>query len=431
MADYAHQKTDEEIERIKKRVAKEYRQAAKEAEKKMTAYLERFESEDKKQLQLVKEGKMTKKAYNEWRARKIATGERWEGLKKTLAEDYHNRNQIAASITSGRLPDVYAVNHNYATYMIEKEGRIDTSFTLYNHDSVERLIKDNPKLLPDPSADMAKKLATAKDLRWNEEKIQSSVLQGILLGEPTEKIARRMMDVSNMNYKAAVRNARTAMTSAQNAGRNDAGKRAEEMGIDLVYSWVSTLDNRTRDSHRWLHGEERDEKSGTFSNGLEYPADPSGDPSEVYNCRCTMISHIAGIPFGIPKSSPDIADMTFEEWQAGKKAEEREKAHRTGTSSLTKGTTAYNKTGSMSKDDYLFAKRAWEEVEEIRLPKQEYAQVISELNTHLSDEDRTQPLIHKEIGDYRYSAVNLGFNQYKIYKKDRIDDGYIDEVLGE
>ena len=58
--------------------------------------------------------------------------------------------------------------------------------------------------------------------------------------------------------------------------------------------WVATtgeIPNRTRESHLELDGEEVlvDEP---FSNGLMCPADPTGEPEEVYNCRCTMDRHI-------------------------------------------------------------------------------------------------------------------------------------------
>ena len=47
------------------------------------------------------------------------------------------------------------------------------------------------------------------------------------------------------------------------------------------------MDDRTRESHANLDHEIQ-ELEDEFSNGLQYPGDPSGDPSEVYNCRCTM-----------------------------------------------------------------------------------------------------------------------------------------------
>ena len=42
-------------------------------------------------------------------------------------------------------------------------------------------------------------------------------------------------------------------------------------------------------------------------------------------------------------------------------------------------------------------------------------------------------IIQQAIGDYYYSAVNKGHNQYKIYKKEPIEpyDDIVDEVLSE
>ena len=72
--------------------------------------------------------------------------------------------------------------------------------------------------------------------------------------------------------------------------------------------------NRTRHSHRLLDGETRD-VDDTFSNGCEYPGDPKGEPAEVYNCRCTLISQIEGFEIEQAKSSPQLAEQDYEEWK--------------------------------------------------------------------------------------------------------------------
>lgn len=74
-------------------------------------------------------------------------------------------------------------------------------------------------------------LAENKDLRWNRQRIQSELTQGLLQGESIPEIAKRMQKVTDSNYKSAVRNARTMTTGAENAGRVDSYKRAEGMGI--------------------------------------------------------------------------------------------------------------------------------------------------------------------------------------------------------
>ena len=63
---------------------------------------------------------------------------------------------------------------------------------------------------------------------------------------------------------------------------------AKDKGCNIVKQWDSTLDGRTRPSHRMVDGEIKDidEK---FSNGLLYPSDPDGQASEVVNCRCALL----------------------------------------------------------------------------------------------------------------------------------------------
>ncbi len=39
------------------------------------------------------------------------------------------------------------------------------------------------------------------------------------------------------------------------------------------------------------------ERDKRFSNGCMYPGDPDGKPSEVYNCRCTMIAVMDDAPY--------------------------------------------------------------------------------------------------------------------------------------
>ncbi len=51
---------------------------------------------------------------------------------------------------------------------------------------------------------------------------------------------------------------------------------------------------------------------------------------------------------------------------------------------------------------------------EIKLPKDEYAKVVSELNTNLTEEERAKPVLQRAIGNYLYTFRNCGFNQYQF-----------------
>lgn len=147
-------------------------------------------------------------------------------MQESIAKDLNNSNQIAASVINGHLPDVYAININWATYQLEHDFMIDTSFTLYDRQTMERLLRDDPDLLP-----WQAKINTPEDIRYQKRHLNSAMMQGILQGETIPQISERLASSPcRMNARNAVTNARTMYTSAQNGGRIDGYKRAEGYG---------------------------------------------------------------------------------------------------------------------------------------------------------------------------------------------------------
>ena len=126
--------------------------------------------------------------------------------------------------------------------------------------------------------------------------MNSEVLQGILRGDPMDKIASRLSKVTDMNATAAIRNARTMVTGAENKGRQDSYKRAEEDGIIIKREWLAANDSRTRHWHAELDGVEVgvDEPWENEFGKIMFPGDPSADPANVYNCRCSMAAKVIG-----------------------------------------------------------------------------------------------------------------------------------------
>lgn len=104
------------------------------------------------------------------------------------------------------------------------------------------------------------------------------------------------------------------MTAAENMGRMRSFQRAEDLGINLMKQWMATLDNRTRDTHRELDGETIPVKE-TFWNGLMEPGDPDGDPSEVMNCRCTLVTVIEEYDYSNFPRRSNYGSMSYEEWK--------------------------------------------------------------------------------------------------------------------
>lgn len=317
LSDAGHEATERKIAAMEQRLTKEYHQAEREVKAKLDDYLRRFEKKDAKWQQWVKEGKKTDAEYKAWRTQQMAQGKRWSDLKAQLAQDYNNTNQLARSVIDGYMPEIYAINHNYGIYQIESAGRINTSLSLYNREAVERLMRDDPELLPSP-----KQIAQGKAERWSRQKLQSVMTQGILQGESIPKIATRLAEeVGESNRKAAIRNARTMATSAQNAGRYDSYRRATNKGVNLTIEWSATLDNRTRHDHRMMHGQRREvDEPFITPDGYKilYPAEMRGESDlpqqEIWNCRCSLLAWVKGFEAETIKESDKMGDMTYDEW---------------------------------------------------------------------------------------------------------------------
>lgn len=323
-ADQGHQLTDKALADLEKRLHDEYQKAAQEIQIKMDDYMKRFTTKDKIWQKWVADGKKTQEEYQQWRIGQMAMGERWEKMKDRIVADEMNANRIAREITNKEMPSIFSLNANYAMYQVEHDARIDTGMTLYNREAVDRILREDPDLLLPPGKKVSEQIRTKKASRWEKQKIQSVMMQGIIQGESIPTLAARLSEeVASMDYKAAVRNARTMATNAQNAGRYDAYERLTNNGVDLTLEWAATLDNRTRHEHRMMHGQRRDVGEPFVIDGIEimYPAQTgtfmgvSNIPQEyLWNCRCTLLAFVKGFEHDTIKTSDKMGDMTFEEW---------------------------------------------------------------------------------------------------------------------
>ena len=312
--DIGYQETEDIIFEIKAELESVYGLAYDEMFIKAEKYLAWFKALDAIKRKLFEKGELDGEEYKRWRRTAIFQGRETYAMVNVLAANLTNVNGIAASIINGYMPEVYAVNTNWAEFQIEKALKVSTSFSLYDEATVERLIREKPDLLPKAKVDIP------KDLRWNKQHMNAAILQGILQGETTDEIAARLAAVTDMSHNSAVRNAATMTTSAQNGGRMDTYARAQDMGIAVRKRWIATLDGLTRPTHRQCDGEIR-ETGKKFSNGLEYPGDPKGPPSEVYNCRCVVTAVVDGQKTRLSdRDTRELErwDISYDEWKNGK-----------------------------------------------------------------------------------------------------------------
>lgn len=321
--DEAHIWTDAELEKLEKRIAAEYKKAAEELSEKIKDYFERLKERDAVQAEMLLNGEITKQEYIQWRLAQIGRGKRFQALRDRIAERMTHANEVAAAYINDQTPGIYSLNRNYAAYTIEQQMGQDVGFDLWDEQTVKRLIVDQPDIMPYYPEKRA--VQRGIDLAWGKQQITAQVTTGILQGESIKHLADRLqVNIPGMNRTSAIRAARTAVTGAQNAGRLDSFLKAQEMGIRLKKRWLSTLDNRTRHTHRILDGQVRPNEKPFVVEGQEimYPGDPSAAAALVYNCRCTLVAEVEGVDTsGALRRDQDgvVPNMTYEEWENRKR----------------------------------------------------------------------------------------------------------------
>lgn len=298
MSDYGSEATDKAVKRVERRLSKVYSDAAKDIDQKMQDWQEGHAKRDEKYRQMVKDGKLSQQDYEAWMRGQVFQGKQWQSRKKQIQEALLNADKMAMNIvTEGKL-GVFATNANYIGYGLEHDLGLSTGFTLYDESTVARLIQDDPQILPMLPPEKAIKKPLAFD--YYNRLMNSAITHGIIQGEDIRQIAKRIVKTTaESSYKSAVRNARTAYTGAQNAGRIEGLHQAQKLGIEVKKRWLATLDARTRDSHRELDGQvqEVDDPFKSPLGNIRFPGDPTAKPGDVYNCFVgeTNVATDAGI----------------------------------------------------------------------------------------------------------------------------------------
>lgn len=282
MSDMGEMATENAIRAVDRKLRSTYRQAQKELKEKLSDFNRRHAERDREKRRQLAEGEISLIEYQSWQRGQAFQKSQWKHKIDQVNKVIHHSNQEAARIVRESQLNVFAENYNYFSYLGEKITGMQ--FGIYNTQSVTRLLKEEPQILPEWDIDKE------KDYTWNQKKVNNAINQGIIQGESIADITKRLCgELATQNERRMELFARTAMTEAQNAGRQQQMDDAADMGIEINKRWIATLDSRTRDSHKEMDGEEVPYNK-EFSNGLQYPGDPHGEPAEVYNCRCTMVS---------------------------------------------------------------------------------------------------------------------------------------------
>ena len=344
MSDLGHRLTDKELLKLERRIWSVYNDASKDMDKTVQEYFTSFTARDQEMHQLVLDGKWDERKYKQWRLAQIGRGQRFEAMRDKLAAQATEANERAIAYVNSAMPNIYALNRNYAAYTIEQASKA-ADFTLYDEGTVLRLLAENPATMPYYPQKRA--IDRGIDLAYGQRQITATVTSGILRGNSIKKIADELQNyIVDMSRTSAIRSARTAVTSAQNGGRQASYDAAEKMGVVVQKEWMATKDSRTRIEHGMADGQIVDKDKPFIVGGEElmFPGDTSAHGWNVYNCRCTMR---AVIP-----DSPYQKRETYKEWMDRKEAEREEKE-------VVKSPERQTETPKVEKKNYIDITDSW------------------------------------------------------------------------
>lgn len=195
---------------------------------------------------------------------------------------------IQANITEKQIKDMFVeiystIGVNYGNRINKELERTKKAHVLFN----EYLLNEILVFLSNQGGEKVKSV---------HDTLIEEVIKGIKaqLGENATVIDLQnaiysIVSKSQAFYKwQALRIARTETTFASGFA---AMKTAQQSDLVLTKTWISAVDNRTRQDHLSENGQSVDlEANFIISSGIEmsYPGDPKAPANEVINCRCTI-----------------------------------------------------------------------------------------------------------------------------------------------
>ena len=144
--------------------------------------------------------------------------------------------------------------------------------------------------------------------------LKEELTRGFVNGDTYPQISRRVKDLLEGDAGKAIRIVRTESTRIYNEAQYDSILHAEEQGITMTKTWISSRDDRTRESHEMLDGvtipvDEPFEIDG--DEGM-FPGDFSR-AENVINCRCAVQYNVVAIN---KPTHDELGEMEFDDWMS-------------------------------------------------------------------------------------------------------------------
>ena len=267
--DEAHSKDDKILEGLEKSIKAEYNKAYKEVKSDLASVMSKLD--------------LNPNMSPQQRLALMNQKDRLESMLEQYAKVLADTNAMAVKYINNDMLNVYKT-----TYGFEAEK---FSMSMIDNTAIKKILTKEANPFAKLSID------NVTDKKNVKSKLRSALTTSILKGESIPEMARRIRGVMENSLADSIRIARTETTRVENSARMDVGEQGKKMGFSMLKEWVATSDDRTRPAHADADGQQVpiDEPFIVDGEKLMYPGDISmgASPSNVINCRCTMINIIA------------------------------------------------------------------------------------------------------------------------------------------
>ena len=324
---------------------------------------------------------------------------------------------------SEHIGDVYKDTYYNTIFELQKAYEVSSSFSKIDKDKLEKIIS---KPWAADGRNFSERIWSSKGQLINE--VHTALTQMCALGQGPDKAIKHISKSMNVSKSQAANLVMTESAFFSTASQKSAYK---DLEVE-EYENVATLDKRTSDVCREMDGTHY--KVSDMEPGVNAPP---------FHCRCrtTTCPYFEddndgqraargsdGKTYLVP------ADMKYKDWKNSLTEGENgklifdKKGNIKGTT--LQGTSSNDKIKKKdSKNTYIdmdlqYFSMDSKDYPTIHLDKDEYAHVVSELNTHMTEEQRNKKIVRKAIGEYIYTVENNGFNDYRVIDKELIDSDF-------
>ncbi|WP_419958971.1 phage minor head protein [Psychrobacillus sp. BM2] len=170
-------------------------------------------------------------------------------------------------------------------------------------------------------------------IKWSERatdnntllvrQLRETVMSGLVLGWGYDAMARELTKRMDIGKNKAVTIVQTETHRSLQEANLKSMERAREKGVVMKKRWLSTLDSRTRNSHRNLDGQtiEVDEYFVSRNGNEALAPGKFGVASEDIKCRCDMIAIFDGFEPTVRRARNEAGEgeiivyKNYDEWK--------------------------------------------------------------------------------------------------------------------